>query len=122
MMHGVLISPSAFREAANALGNALGYGPDTYSVPLYPAAIAATEPTHYGACAPVTDDFILLVQGAEQGIIPDALVELGYSGAGVQSLINELTIDFSNIAEEPVSHFERVLSLSGLSRSPYIAA
>ena len=118
-MHGILIAPTAFRDAGNALGDALGHGPDTYSVPLYPASIEAFEPTHYGACSPVSDDFVALVHGAEQGVIPFELETLGYSGTEVQALINQLLIDFSNINEEPIIHFERVLGLAGLSRMPY---
>lgn len=118
-MHGILIAPTAFRDAGNALGAALGHGPDTYSVPLYPAGIESNEPTHYGACAPVTADFVALVHGAEQGIIPPELVALGYSGAAVQALIQQLTIDFSNVQEEGATHFYRVIGLSGLSQYPY---
>lgn len=117
-MHGIMIAPTAFRDAGNALGNALGHGPDTYSVPLYPATELAYEPTHYGACSPVTDAFVMLVQGAEQGIIPPELEALGCSGSQVQGLINQLIIDFSNISEEGSIHFERVLGLAGLSRYP----
>lgn len=118
-MHGILIAPSAFKAAGNALGEALGHGPDTYSVPLYPATIETYEPTHYGACAPVSADFVALVHGAEQGVIPPELESLGYSGAEVQALIGQLIIDFSSIEEEGIIHFERVLGLSGLSRYPF---
>lgn len=117
-MHGILIAPAAFQAAGNALGEALGHGPDTYSVPLYPVNAPAYEPTHFGACAPVSDDFVMLVHGAEQGIIPPELEALGYSGAAVQALVAQLIIDFSNINEEGFVHFERVLGLAGLSRYP----
>ncbi len=120
-MHGILIAPTAFREAGNALGASLGHGPDTYSVPLYPAATLSDEPTHYGACAPVTADFVSLVHGAEQGVIPPALEALGYSGANVQALIQQLTIDFSSIEEEGATHFYRVIALAGLSQQPFFA-
>lgn len=118
-MHGILIAPAAFREAGNALGASLGHGPDTYSVPLYPSSIPADEPTHYGACAPVTADFVSLVHGAEQGIIPPELENLGYTGAEVQALIGQLTIDFSSIVEDGATHFYRVIALAGLGEYPY---
>ncbi len=119
MIHAILIAPKAYQSAANLLGEALGYGPDTYSVPLYPVAIPADEPTHYGACAPVTADFVSLVHGAEQGIIPPELENLGYTGEEVQALIQQLTIDFSSIEEEGATHFYRVIALAGLSQQPY---
>ena len=120
-MHGILIAPAAFRAAGNALGNALGHGPDTYSVPLYPVSIPADEPTHYGACSPVTADFVSLVHGAEQGIIPPELKSLGYTGAEVQALIQQLTIDFSSIVEDGATHFYRVIALAGFSQQPFFA-
>ena len=119
MLHGVMIAPSAFQSAGNALGEALGHGPDTYSVPLYPATAESSEPTHYGAACPVSADFVALVTAAEQGIIPPELEALGYSGAAVQSLIQQLKIDFSNIEEEGSTHFFRVLGLLNLSMYPY---
>lgn len=118
-MHGILIAPAAFREAGNALGDSLGYGPDTYSVPLYPATVESEEPTHYGACSPVSADFVSLVHGAEQGVIPPALEALGYTGSGVQALISQITFDFSSVQEEGSIHFYRVIGLAGLSIYPY---
>lgn len=118
-MHAILIAPAAFQAAGNALGDAIGHGPDTYSVPLYPATVESYEPTHYGACAPVSADFVSLVHGAEQGVIPPELEALGYSGAAVQALIGQLKIDFSNFEEEGIIHFERVLGLAGLSQYPF---
>jgi len=118
-MHGILIAPAAFRAAGNALGDSLGHSPDTYSVPLYPAAVSSDEPTHYGACSPVTADFVSLVHGAEQGIIPPELETMGYTGAEVQALIGQLTIDFSSIVEEGSTHFYRVITLAGLSQQPF---
>lgn len=118
-MHGILIAPSAFREAGNALGYALGYGPDTYSVPLYQAAVETFEPTHYGACSPVTADFVALVHSAESGVIPTELEAAGYTGSQVQSLISQLILDFTSVSEVPSNHFDRVIGLAGLSRYPY---
>lgn len=119
MIHAILIAPADFREAGNALGESLGHGQDTYSVPLYPAGVEAEAPTHYAAASPVTDAFVALVSAAEAGIIPPELEALGYTGAGVQALVMQLIFDFSNIAEEPMTHFLRVLGVLGLSRYPF---
>lgn len=120
-MHAVLIAPAAFRAAGNALSTALGYGDDTYSVPLYPATTPAETPTHYGASTPVTADFVALVQAAEQGNIPPALEALGYTGSAVQSLIQQIIVDFSNAyGENDYQHWMDTLAVAGLSRYPVV--
>ncbi len=111
MIHAILIAPKAYQSDANLLGEALGYGPDTYSVPLY--AAGATEPTHYVGCAPVSDLFVSQVTGAIAGELPDALS--GYSVEQVQALISHLIIDFADDAEGS-QHFEQVLAANNLSQ------
>ncbi len=111
MIHAILIAPKAYQSAANALGEALGYGPDTYSVPLY--AAGATEPTHYAGCAPVSDLFVSQVSSAIAGELPDALAE--YTVDQVQGLISHLIIDFADDVEGS-QHFGQVLAAHHLSQ------
>lgn len=54
MTSAVLIVPTADRDAANALGESMGWGPNNYSVPL----TDGTSVTHYGCRADVTQTFI----------------------------------------------------------------
>lgn len=111
MTHAILIAPKAFQAAANSLGEALGHGPDTYSVPLY----TGTDISHYAGCTPVSDLFVSQVTGAMAGELPDSLSE--YSIEQVQGLISQLIIDFSNDVEGS-QHFEQVLAEHSLSVSP----
>ena len=111
MIHAILIAPKDYQSAANQLGEALGYGPDTYSVPLY--AAGETEPTHYAGCAPVSDLFVAQVTGAIAGELPDALS--GYSVEQVQALISQLIIDLAGDVEGS-QHFEQVLAAHNLSQ------
>lgn len=68
-MHStVLIIPAALLDQANALGAALGYGSESYTVPL--GADGAT--THYGAHTWATDAFFALIAGARAGALPSA--------------------------------------------------
>jgi hypothetical protein len=119
MIHSVLLAPKALKAQANRLGHILGYGPDSYSVPLYPTKIKTTIPTFYGGCSLVTDAFVVLIAEAKKGIIPSDLLILGYSKESVKELVSQLVIDFSYIEEEPLIHFERVLAAMKLSRYPY---
>ena len=55
MTSAVLIVPAANRDEANAFGEAQGYGPNSYSVPLTPDG---TTITHWGCRAEVGQSFI----------------------------------------------------------------
>lgn len=63
----VLIVPETLRADANALGSALGYGPETYTVPL--SADGQTV-THWGAHAWVQPAFVAVVIDAAGGALP----------------------------------------------------
>jgi hypothetical protein len=67
MYSTVLITPAALVTEANALGAALGHGPETYTVPL--TADGETL-THWGAHAVTTASFIDLILGAAVGNWP----------------------------------------------------
>lgn len=59
MHSAVFIIPAAYRDAGNALGEAMGWGPGNYSVALSPTG---QEPaTHYGCRADVGPSFIALM-------------------------------------------------------------
>jgi hypothetical protein len=62
MHSAVLIIPAALREAADAIGAAMGWGPCSYTVPL--SADGETV-THYAARADVGDGFLRLVAGLD---------------------------------------------------------
>ncbi len=107
----VLIAPAALRAAANALAEAMGWGPDNYSVPLSPGG--AEPATHYGLHTWATDDFLATVAGAEAGELPPHLGGAGMAPAQVAGLIAQLIISVQGSAEQ---HFESVLAERGLQR------
>jgi hypothetical protein len=75
MKSTVLILPLALREAGNALGEALGYGPDNYTIPL--AYGESAIQTHVALRADSEPSFVELVQNAQAGIYPpDVPVDL----------------------------------------------
>lgn len=59
MHSAVFIIPAAYRDAGNALGEAMGWGPGNYSVALSPTG--AEPATHYGCRADVTDGFLAML-------------------------------------------------------------
>lgn len=56
MPSAVLIVPDAHRDAANAFGESMGWGPNNYSVAL--SADGAAPATHWGCRADVSQAFI----------------------------------------------------------------
>jgi hypothetical protein len=89
MTSAVLIVPAADRDAANALGESMGWGPNNYSVPL----TDGTDITHYGCRADVTQTFIDMVENPT----PEA-----------QPIVDVLIYDFRE--GDGYSHFMDVIS------------
>lgn len=71
----VLIIPAALLEKANLLGAALGYGPDSYTVPIP----SEEEATHYGAHTLASAEFFELILAAQPGSLPP----IDWSAAGL---------------------------------------
>jgi hypothetical protein len=67
----VLITPADLLDKANALGEAMGYGPGSYSVAL---SDNGKTVTHYGlSLERPGDDFLAMLQGAMHGNAPEGL-------------------------------------------------
>lgn len=62
----VLIIPAALLDKANLLGTALGYGPESYTVPIP----SEEEATHYGAHTLASAEFFDLIAAAQSGSLP----------------------------------------------------
>lgn len=58
----VLIVPAALKADADALGAAMGWGPESYTIPL---PKGAEEPTHYGLRADVDEQFVRWIKGLD---------------------------------------------------------
>lgn len=108
MPSAVLIIPEAQRGKANALGEALGHGPNNYSVALSPTG---SEPaTHWGGRGDVTDEFIAMIAGAAQGNPPAGL---DYPLADLAEVLGALIADFR---ADATGHFDAVLAANNLKR------
>lgn len=76
-MNIVLIIPAGLKHSANALGAAMGWGPESYSVPL--SSDGAEPPTHYGLnLAEASDVFLAMLAAAGNGEMPQELIDAGY--------------------------------------------
>lgn len=110
----VLIIPAALREAADAIGAAMGWGPCSYTVAL--TADGETV-THYAARADVSDGFIHLVVGLDP--LPEGM------GEHAAPVLAALVADFSpglpsdDAPARPTlwgrDHFDAVLAAHGLT-------
>ena len=94
MISAVLIIPAQARDAANALGEAMGWGPNNYSVPL----TDGNSVTHYGCRANVGQGFIDQLSNPP----PEA-------GEVIAALISDLR------EGDGYSHFMEVIAQHGLA-------
>ena len=95
MTSAVLIVPAADRDAANAFGETMGWGPNNYSVAL---TTDGTTISHYGCRADVSQGFIDLMANPPAEAAPI------------------LAVLISDIREaDGYSHFHEVISANGLT-------
>ena len=105
----VLIIPAELHAEANALGEAMGWGPNNYSVPL--SATGAEPATHYGLHTWVEDSFLTLIEGVEQGAMPEGLT--GYTLEGIQAIVAALIV---SVRGDSAGHFDEVCSAHNIQR------
>ena len=103
MLSAVLIIPAALREKANALAEAMGWGPNNYSVPL---SVGGTDPaTHYGLHSWVGPEFVDLLAAADRGQMPAPLAAAGYPSDHFAAVVGTLN---ASILESSDGHFADV--------------
>ena len=73
MRSAVLILPEDLKLQGDAIGEAMGWGPESYTIPLSDDQINIT---HYGLRADVDDQFIRWITGIDTLPIPDADIVL----------------------------------------------
>ncbi len=81
MQSAILILPADLKAQGNAVGEAMGWGPESYTIPL---SNNSQDITHYGLRADVSDQFIRWITGVDPLPIPDA-----------ETIIASLMYDFS---------------------------
>lgn len=129
----VLIMPTALIDKANALGAAMGHGPDSYSVPLSDGEGV----THFGARARVRSSFCAMLAAAGR-ITPEEWPLYGLDAAQVteggsaiaaldlaaydlteadrDEVITQLIFDIrAEGAADPRDHFADVCAVNGLT-------
>lgn len=120
MYSAVLIVPESLLIKANKLGEAMGWGPTNYTIPL----VDAEDNIFYGLRTDVQPSFLGLVQGVANGVLP----ELDYDAydltpQDVQDIVAELKASFSPDPTDPESatlwgsdHFTVALETFGLTQ------
>lgn len=103
----VLIIPAALTDKANALGEAMGWGPESYTVEL--SADGKAPATHCGLHSWVSPAFVALLTDAKGGKMPEGLkYPVEDFAAVVGGLITSVRADMAG-------HFGDVLKGSGLA-------
>lgn len=96
MQSAVMIAPATDLDAANALGEGMGWGPDNFTVPL--SASGAEPATHWGCRADVSEGFVALLESPPAEALP------------VLAMVH---IDIRSTAD-PAGHFREVIAGLGL--------
>lgn len=99
MTSAVLIIPAPYKSAANVVGEAMGWGPDNYTVPL---SSNGTSITHYACRTDITQGFLDLLETP-----PDI--------PGVATVLAALDVNLSD-SLWGIDHMNEVLSQKGLVR------
>jgi hypothetical protein len=105
----VLIVSDADRNIGNQLAEALGYGPNNYSVPL--SADGSEPATHWGCRAQVNEVFVEMVQDASQGTLPELE---GMTPQEIAQAFGAMQIDIQQ-SVDPYSHFVTFAESLGLT-------
>lgn len=109
MLSVVLIIPADLRDKADQLAELMGWGPNSYSVPL---SADGTEPaTHYGLHTWAAQSFVDMLTGAQGGVMPPELVDAGYAEADFLAVMGGLIHSVRDSMDE---HFADVCGEAGL--------
>ena len=100
MYSAVLIIPETLLTKANKLGEAMGWGPTNYTIPLKDI----DNVSYYGLRTDVQPSFLDLIQGVTAGVIPEMDLEaFVLTPADVQEIVANLKADFSPDPTNPES-------------------
>lgn len=107
----VLILPYDCQYVGNQFSQALGYGNNTFKVPLIDNQSYFI--THYGSHSWVTQSFLDILNVAKQGFLPEILLLKGFTVPQCVDLMSQMVISAKKDIE-PVEHFSEVLTQHGL--------
>lgn len=102
----VLIAPAALKDAANAMGNALGWSGENLSVPL--SANGQEPATHYGCHAWAMPIGVAIFTGQTTPVAE------GYSPDQINALRAQMIVSVDAAGMSGSEHFAATLSAHGL--------
>lgn len=111
----VLIVPADKKVAADLVAAEMGWGPESYTIPLGAGGII----THYGARVDVSDEFVGWIKGSAP--LPAAVADM--AAPVISALIVDFSPDPTSEAEYPQSalwgraHLQAVIARHGLALS-----
>lgn len=109
MLSFVLIIPAALADTANALGEAMGWGPGSYSVPLSANGLAPAS--HYGLHTWAEQSFADMLEAAGTGTIPPELAAAGYPAQDFAAVLAGLIV---SVRDDSVGHWQDAIAGVGL--------
>lgn len=101
-----MLIPAALLTEANALGDALGYGPENFTIPCGDGETV----THYAGYLANADAFVAVLEAAAQGNLPDGIVP-----EQVASVLAALITDATE-SDDTYGHMTAVLEGLSLQR------
>jgi hypothetical protein len=110
MLSLVSIIPAAMRSDADAVAEALGWGPDTHIIPLAPAG--ADAPTHYGCRAHASDTTPALLQSSAADLAAEGVDWSPLTFAEVDAVKDAFIVDVK--PDGTKGHFHSFISSQSL--------
>lgn len=101
MQSAVLILPAELKTQGNATGDAMGYGPESYTIPL---SDNGADITHWGLRADADAQFIRWITGVDPLPLP-----------GAESVLTSLIYDFAENGLWGRDHLEYVCAQHNLT-------
>lgn len=101
-------------DSINSLGEALGHGTPSLSVPL--SADGSEPATHYGGHAVAAQSFIDTLAAGAQGVVPPELQDAGYTGEQVSELLSHLSTSVQDVNSNPLENFLSLADGLGVQR------
>jgi hypothetical protein len=105
----VIIIPAGNLALGNQIGEAMGYGPASYTVPL--SADGLEPATHYGLHTWASDAFVALLNAGTVSPLPDGVTE-----QNISDLVAAMDWTASASDANPAQHFAEDLVTLGLER------
>lgn len=101
-----MLIPADLLTEANAIGAAMGYGPESFTIPCGDGETV----THYAGYLVHAEKFMVILAAAAQGILPQSV-----TSEMVAPVLSALVTDVTE-SDDSVAHMESFLAAAGLQR------